>query len=172
MAMNVEIKARIASQDFEALCNRAKAIATEGPIVLTQTDTFFATQRGRLKVREFGDGTAELIFYIRPDATGPKTSNYILSSCDPSVKESLANAYSVSGVVEKHRTVYLVDQTRIHLDRVSGLGNFLELEVVLGESDSEEFGQEIANQILEKLNVAESDLVSGAYVDLIGAGEC
>ena len=169
MAKNVEIKARIAGQEFEAICRKSKSLATKGPIELRQTDTFFATQRGRLKVREFGDGTAELIFYIRPDATGPKTSDYILSRCDPSVKESLTNAYSVSGIVEKHRTVYLFDQTRIHLDRVTGLGTFLELEVVLGDDDTVAFGEEVAKQILTKLNVAESDLVSGAYVDLLAA---
>jgi adenylate cyclase class IV len=53
MARNVEIKARIESTAFEELCQRAAILATDGPIELLQTDTFFNSQTGRLKLREF-----------------------------------------------------------------------------------------------------------------------
>ena len=33
------------------------------------------------------------------------------------------------GVVKKHRMVYMVGQTRVHIDEVEGLGHYLELEV-------------------------------------------
>jgi phosphoribosylformylglycinamidine (FGAM) synthase PurS component len=46
----------------------------------------------------------------------------------------------------------------------------MELEVVLrpGQTDAE--GQAVAQDLLEKLGVRESDLIEGAYMDLIEAG--
>ncbi|MFT5303210.1 MAG: putative adenylyl cyclase CyaB [Mariniblastus sp.] len=167
MPQNVEIKARINRSKFEQIESLAAGMATAGPIHLTQTDTFFETHRGRLKIREFGDQTAELIFYERPDCEGPKTSSYIRSTCEPSVKNALAAAYAVSGVVEKRRVVYLIDQTRVHLDQVAGLGTYLELEVVIEDDQAPAVGDAIAQQLMKDLGIEESDLVSGAYVDLL-----
>ncbi len=169
MARNVEIKARIESTAFEELRQRAAILATDGPIEFLQTDTFFNSQTGRLKLREFADGSAELIFYERPDCVGPKISSYTRSACPSpeTIKESLARANGILGVVKKHREVFFVEQTRVHLDRVDGLGTFLELEVVLAPNDSAELGQQIAGELLTQLGVADSQLVSGAYLDLI-----
>ncbi|MFK7770407.1 MAG: class IV adenylate cyclase [Mariniblastus sp.] len=168
MARNVEIKAVIPSEHFSELRERASNLATKGPMQLVQTDTFFAANQGRLKLREFDDGTAELIAYERPDCEGPKTSNYVRSSCDgSSMKDALANSLGVTGVVQKDREVFLVDQTRIHLDQVEGLGTYLELEVVLGDADSVESGETIAQELMKKLGVNQSQLVSGAYFDLL-----
>ena len=169
MARNVEIKARINPDDFGDLRMLAASIATDGPIELNQTDTFFTSTTGRLKLREFPDGSAELIFYERPDCEGPKTSCYVRSDCPSpeTMKKALGGALGVLGVVEKNREVFFVEQTRVHLDRVNGLGTFLELEVVLGPDDSEESGQQIASEILKRLNVADSQLVACAYFDLI-----
>lgn len=70
MARNTEIKARIAS--VEALLPTALALADGPPESIAQDDTFFRVPQGRLKLREFADGTAQLIHYHRPDAEGPK----------------------------------------------------------------------------------------------------
>lgn len=169
MARNVEVKARVAPEAFEELRRLAAKIASDGPIELVQTDTFFHSHTGRLKLREFSDGSAELIFYERPDCLGPKTSSYVRSSCPSpaTMKAALGGAQGILGVVKKHREVFFVDQTRVHLDQVDGLGTFLELEVVLGPSDSDEVGEQIARELLEQLNVADSQLVAGAYFDLL-----
>jgi len=75
----------------------------------------------------------------------------------------------VIGRVKKHRTVFIAGRTRIHLDRVEGLGEFLELEVVLREDETVEAGMEEARTLMAGLGVAPEQLLSGAYLDLLAA---
>ncbi len=169
MARNVEIKARI--QSIELLQLRAAALGARGPNNLEQDDTFFACDSGRLKLREFADGTAELIYYRRPDQAGPKESFYLvtpLSSAEP-LRESLRLAYGIIGRVRKRRILYLAGRTRIHLDRVENLGDFIELEVVLDESETVEFGVSEAHRLLRALEIQPDQLIDVAYVDLLAS---
>ncbi|MEW6405591.1 MAG: class IV adenylate cyclase, partial [Chloroflexota bacterium] len=71
------------------------------------------------------------------------------------------------GVVKKTRYLYMVGQTRVHLDDVEGLGQFLELEVVMRDGQPDAEGQAIAADLMKKLGVPESDLLEGAYMDLL-----
>lgn len=166
MSRNVEIKARIAS--VEALLPRVKAVADEGPFDIRQDDTYFACSTGRLKLRMFSKNEGELIYYRRADQQGPKESFYLRSpTTAPEVlRESLTLAYGQTGHVEKHRTLFLAGRTRIHLDRVSGLGHFLELEVVLEDDEPLESGVREADQLLARLGIERSQLIEGGYVDL------
>ncbi len=52
-------------------------------------------------------------------------------------------------------------------DRVEGLGDFLELEVVLEEAEEPEAGEAIAQDLMEKLGVLPHQLIDGAYIDLL-----
>lgn len=168
MARNVEIKAR--GRDFGRQRERAEALASEGPWMLEQTDTFFSCASGRLKLRELGPQRGELIHYRRPDQAGPKASEYSLFVTEQpeALRATLAAALGVRGVVRKRRTLYLAGQTRIHLDEVEGLGEFLELEVVLGEGQTVEEGRRIAEKLMGRLGIEEGDLIEGAYVDMLG----
>jgi len=93
MARNVEIKSRIAS--VEALVARVDALGSKGPMEIEQDDTFFRCESGRLKLRDFLDGSGELTFYRRSDQSGPKESFYLRSATStPAVlRESLSLAY-------------------------------------------------------------------------------
>ena len=71
--------------------------------------------------------------------------------------------------MRKHRTLYLVGRTRVHLDRVEGLGDFLELEVVLGEDESAAEGEAEAWALMARLEISPRQLVETAYVDLLAA---
>jgi predicted adenylyl cyclase CyaB len=170
MARNIEIKAR--ARDFEQLRECAAQLTPEAPLIFRQQDFFYDVPRGRLKLRQFDDGTpAELIFYQRDDRDGPKASYYTRSPVtNPEAMHALlATALTTRGIVTKERHVYLVGRTRIHLDRVDGLGDFVELEVVLGPDDDEEGGEAEAHAVFAKLGVPEADLVAVAYVDLLNA---
>ena len=167
MARNVEVKARIAS--VEALLPRARALSDGPEERIEQDDTFFACARGRLKLRGFGDGTGELIHYERPDAGGAKLSDYVRApTADPAaLREALSRAHGVIGRVWKQRWLLLAGATRIHLDRVEGLGDFLELEVVLRDEQSEAEGVAIAHALLARLGIEPAQLIAGAYLDLL-----
>lgn len=170
MARNIEIKAR--AREFEQLRERAAELATDAPLFYRQQDFFYDVPRGRLKLRRFEDGTpAELIFYQRDDQDGPKASYYTRSPVTnaDAMHALLATALTTRGIVTKERHVYLAGRTRIYLDRVDGLGDFVELEVVLGPDDDEDGGHAEAHAVFAKLGVPSDDLVAVAYVDLLNA---
>jgi predicted adenylyl cyclase CyaB len=167
VSRNIEIKARIAS--VEALIPRVEAIASEGPVAIRQDDTYFVCGAGKLKLRAFSQSEGELIYYRRPNELGPKESFYLRApTTAPDVlRESLTLAYGQIGRVQKHRTLFLAGRTRIHLDRVSGMGDFLELEVVLEENEPSEAGKREADDLLVQLGVEPSQLIEGGYLDLL-----
>jgi predicted adenylyl cyclase CyaB len=87
---------------------------------------------------------------------------------EPSIlRESLILAYGAAGRVQKQRMLYLKGRTRIHIDRVTDLGSFLELEVVLEDNETTETGIEEAKTLLSRLGVENPQLVETAYVDLL-----
>lgn len=167
MARNIEIKARIDS--VESVAPRAAALAQHGPERIEQDDTFFPCAQGRLKLRAFDASRGELIFYARPDQTGPKESFYILSptASPDTLRAALSAAHGEGGRVRKVRTLFLVGRTRVHLDRVEGLGDFLELEVVLADDEPAETGVAEAHALMDALGVERARLIDGAYVDLL-----
>ena len=79
----------------------------------------------------------------------------------------LLSSFGISGRVKKHRTLYLAGRTRIHLDRVEGLGEFVELEVVLAQDESPAAGIREAHSLMAQLGITEQQLIAGAYLDLI-----
>jgi len=167
MARNIEIKARLSG--IEALESQVAALADSGPRLILQDDSFFHAAHGRLKLRVFADGSGELIAYDRGDQTGPKLSNYLLVPApDPAaLRAALARSCGLRGRVRKQRTLYLIGATRVHLDRVEGLGDFLELEVVLRDDQPEHEGIAVAHALLARWGIGEHQLIAGAYIDLL-----
>jgi len=167
MARNIEIKTRI--DDLHLSFAKAKALADSGPTQIFQDDTFFNCPNGRLKLRAFSPSEAELIFYRRLNRPGPKESIYsIVPAQNPdALREVLRLAWGEIGRVRKTRNVFLVGRTRIHLDAVESLGDFLELEVVLGQNEAAEEGIKIATELLGQLGIPSENLVEGAYIDLL-----
>ncbi len=170
MPRNIEIKARIDS--VEALLPRARAVAGSAPELLLQDDTFFRVALGRLKLRQFADGSGELIHYLRDDSAGAKASDYVrVPAPDPAaLREALARGCGVLGRVRKQRWLLLAGATRIHLDRVEGLGDFMELEVVLHDGQGDTEGSAVAEALMQALGLAAAPRLAGAYLDLLAAG--
>ena len=168
MAKNIEIKAKL--PNAEALLAKAKEITQSQGEIIHHRDIFYKTPKGRLKMRFFDNGSGELIFYERPDSSAAKTSEYHIHATDEpaTLHGVLVSSPGVAGMVSKIRTLFLIGQTRLHIDEVEGLGSFMELEVVLKENQSSEEGEKIANEIYSStLELDPADQVSGSYFDLI-----
>jgi len=169
MPRNIEIKARIAS--VETLRARAEALSGAPALLIVQDDSFFSVSHGRLKLREFDDGSAELIHYQRADSAEAKASDYVrVPVTEPAaLREALTRACGLQGRVQKQRWLCLVGSTRIHIDRVAGLGDFMELEVVLQDGQSDAEGQGIAEALMLQLGLGDAERLAGAYLDLLAA---
>jgi predicted adenylyl cyclase CyaB len=83
------------------------------------------------------------------------------------LRQALTLAYGQVGRVRKRRILYLVGRTRIHLDRVEQLGNFLELEVVLNIAEPAESGVREATALMQRLEITPNQLIESAYIDLL-----
>lgn len=164
---NVEIKARIA--DWDKMVATAAEFTVSCGTRIVQDDTFFTVSLGRLKLREFKKDQGELISYFRDDQTEAKLSTFTrfpVTDCS-TLRRMLISTCGVHGRVVKTRHLFMYGQTRIHVDRVEMLGDFLELEVVLKPGQTVEEGKEVALDIMQKLGIEESELIAEAYVDLL-----
>lgn len=163
----VEIKARCDNHD------RIRSFLTSRRAVFKgtdhQVDTYFTVNNGRLKLRE---GAIEnfLICYDRANTPGPKRSDVILFKSDPgsSVKAILTRALGVLVVVEKARDIYFIDNVKFHVDVVGGLGTFVEIEAIDSDGSIDETSlRDQCRSYLTELDIADRDLVSGSYSDLL-----
>lgn len=166
---NIELKARL--RDWEAARRECRALDAHPQGDIHQLDTYFRAPEGRLKLREAQPGRTELVFYRRPNAPGPKACDYLLAPVEPSIKPLLTGALGVLATVDKTRTLYLWENVRIHLDRVTGLGEFIELEAVLSEEYDEEDGRRKLERLVESFGLRPDDLFDGSYLDMIRAAE-
>ncbi len=167
MASNIEMKARV--EDAPGLRARALDLTPHEVFVLEQVDTFFHCQTGRLKLRQFADGSAELIAYQRPNTLGARESIYYRTPTadGAGLLQALTSSLGIQTVVRKRREVMLVGQSRIHLDAVESLGDFMEIEVVMEPGQSAADGESILADLMDKLAIAPEHCIAGAYADFI-----
>lgn len=166
---NIEIKARYPNLDL------AQEIAQKiGAKLLwsdDQEDTYFSTRTGQLKLRESRVNGSELIPYIKSEDENTKRSDYAkLPVTDPALVKSLLNALlGAKQVIRKHRKVFLVENVRVHLDSVDGLGNFLEFEAVFHGDTPEAVAREKAKlkDLMSVFQIVPGSLLEGSYPDLL-----
>jgi predicted adenylyl cyclase CyaB len=141
--------------------------ASQEPRSLDQTDWYFTVPRGRLKLRQRkGQSAAELIFYVRSDAARARTSEYqTLPAADARGMLRLLREMFEAGVcVRKRRDLWLCGETRIHLDRVAGLGTFVEIEVPFNRSAAE--ARRVMRTLKKRLGIGPGDVHACSYADL------
>ena len=165
--LNVEIKARCGDPLFirnYLLSNNAEYKGTD-----EQTDTYFNVQQGRLKLRE-GIIENNLIFYERADQAGPKNSRFHLVKVQDAtgLKEVLKKSIGIKVIVKKRREIYYIKNVKFHLDVISGLGSFVEIEAgnMLADITQAQL-KEQCNNYLREFGIKDEDLVAVSYSDML-----
>ena len=167
MPSNIEIKAVLRNRTAaEAVAAR---LSRSCPITFSQEDFFFSCNGARLKLRILAPDRGELIRYERVNVAETRRSTYLIArTVDPAILLDILTAtLGRTGVVRKMRKLYLVGQTRIHIDEIEGLGEFLEPEVVLESGQTDLEGKQIASALLAEFGIEERQMVAEAYIDLL-----
>ncbi len=163
MPTNLELKIKLI--DPEKMFKSIKAINAKYKGELSQVDVYYKSESYRLKLR-LENGTQTLIKYLRNEGAGNRWSDYHLISLQGNdARNYLKDILEEEVVVEKKRKLYIYDNTRIHIDDVSKLGSFLELEtlVINGKQDA---GKRF-NEIIKLLSLNKEDEIKKSYRDLI-----
>lgn len=166
--LNVEIKANCPNADeIEQSLLQEKAVFKGSD---HQVDTYFQVPDGRLKLRQ-GNIENSLIFYVRKEVVGIKTSNVELVILDAEQAESMLNLLSASHVtlvqVRKIRKIFFIDNVKFHIDEVEELGSFIEIEAINFQNQNEEELREQCMHYLQAFELKEKDCLDASYSDLI-----
>ena len=164
---NIEIKTPLA----ERAQTEEKLLSIGANLEWTrkQVDTFFNAPSGWLKLREVEGCPCELISYRRSvEDSGPRESDYDILRLEAAHELSsvLEHSLGILGIVEKQRALWLYRNTRVHLDRVKGLGDFLELETVLAGTDAGE-GTAESEEVIGLLELNKELFISVPYLELL-----
>ncbi len=164
---NIEIKAVYSDFDRARAAIRAEGGRFQG--IMHQRDVYFNTRHGRLKLRCFENGTAELIAYLRPDERAARASDYELTRVAEadSMERLLAISLGVRAVVEKKRELHLIGPVRVHLDEVAHLGTFLEFEYVLRGGEEASGAAAELERLKQVFGINEADLLAHSYSDMM-----
>src|SRR5436190_17145896 len=157
MARNLEVKARL--DDLDVARAVAAGAGARFAWVDSQVDRYYELDGGRrMKLRTCGLAPAELIRYDRAETAGVRASDYeILPVRDRDAEACLVPNGEPRVVVRKRRELWLVDNVRIHLDQVDGLGTFLELEAVVDSAHGESTCRAAVYRLLALFGIAEGD---------------
>jgi predicted adenylyl cyclase CyaB len=165
MAANLEIKASLPDKDAAAA--QARRMGAEHVGTLRQVDVYFKTASGRLKLRTIDGMRSELIFYERGEDADQRLSRFERYTADNPdlLRRMLETACGIRGVVEKERSLWMYGDTRIHIDEVRDLGQFLEIEVPVPGSSGDP--AEIMRILIEGFQLAPGAYIRSSYIDLL-----
>lgn len=168
MKKNLEIK--VALEDFEGILQNLASLEVKESGVLYQIDKYFLIGKKRLKLRNT-NGESQLIYYSRPDIQGSRLSKYYVftftNQQEVVIEKILSIFFAVKAVVSKKRILYLYKHTRIHLDEVENLGNFLELETVFDKKKPQYDFYHEHNAIIDTLGLSRYKKIKSSYSDFI-----
>lgn len=179
--LNVEIKARLSAihenneadsakwLNAEQIRNYLLSHGAEFKGTDEQTDTYFMVSTGRLKLRE-GNIENNLIYYERTNQAGPKGSHFNLVKIEDAkgLKEVLTKSIGIKVQVKKSREIYYIKNVKFHIDKIAGLGVFVEIEAgnILANLNQAQL-KEQCDFYMKEFGINEKDLIAVSYSDMI-----
>lgn len=167
MPRNLEVKYKVADL-AKQLGIMSECFPLHDLGVISQCDTFFVTRNPstRMKLREPEN---QWIIYERADEAKARQSSYSLIILDAPEVASIKRNLWHRGQVEKQRHLYVVDRTRIHLDRVQHLGDFVEIEIVLEDHEQiqDPLIQLQMKSWIDRLGLNAEETCERAYIDML-----
>lgn len=165
--LNIELKARTTDPGFVRQYLQNHNAAYKG--LDEQTDTYFNSPNGRLKLRE-GNIENNLIYYERTNQAAAKSSLFQLVKVEDAkgLKETLARSMGIKVVVKKKREIYYIDNVKFHIDEVPDLGSFIEIEAgnILADLSKEQL-KEQCDFYSKELRIEDTDLIEVSYSDML-----
>lgn len=164
--INIEIKARCPNPARIKKILKSKGADFKGTD--HQIDIYFKVPKGYLKLRK-GEIENALVYYQREKQKGPKKSNVLIFyTKSPILKKIVTSALKVLVVVDKKREIYFIKNVKFHIDKVSSLGSFVEIEAIdrngsLGRKKL--MGQ--CKFYMKELEIKEKDLIANSYSDML-----
>lgn len=171
--VSIEIKAKCSDPDAIRKILKSRKAVYKG--LDHQIDTYFRVPSGRLKLRQ-GNIENAIIYYKRADQKGSKRCDAVLfplnqqgrfSGREPSLtvlKKLLCQALGTLVIVDKKREIYFIRNAKFHIDRVKGLGKFVEIEV-FGPSQNAAKLKAQCEFYQRLLGIKKRDLIPNSYSD-------
>jgi predicted adenylyl cyclase CyaB len=168
MRQNYEIKARIFNLDvarWKAL-SYIKKFENKHHDIQNQKDIYFKIKGRRLKLRLINKDYGNLILYDRDEKQVRRISEYLIAfvTNPKELEKMMRSLFKVLIVIEKKREIFLAENIRIHIDKIKGLGNFIEFEVIFNTLKS---AKKTMNELIEYFGLVEEEFIKCSYSDLL-----
>ena len=164
MGLNLELKIKADISEVKNLV--INELGGEFVEILLQKDTYYKYSDGLVKLRE-QNGDFSMIKYNREEEEFDRWSNYsILKIAGENIEDFFNDILILEVCVEKKRDLYLYKNTRIHLDIVKDLGEFVELETVSDNLSESEAKIEFEN-VVKILKLNKKEEIRKSYRDLL-----
>lgn len=134
---------------------------------LNQIDTYYKMPEGRLKKREAPGEPTEWIYYQRRDIVRPRMCSYAILSDTQAKRRWGSHALRAWLKVAKTRELWMLENVRIHLDDVQGLGSFIEFEAVVTKDHDTRDCHEMIGHLRETFGPTMGEPVGASYSDLM-----
>ncbi len=159
MIHTIEIKARC--QNPERIKEILKTVDAKYQGCNNETDSYLKNNGHILKLRE--SGNVVTIFKYTEATTTNRLYRQVSNSL---MKDLLIKTCGLDKVITKHREIYIIDNVKINIDCVEGLGNFVEIEA---ESDDEnrDTTLQLCKFYLSLMGIKQRDIIPFSYGDIV-----
>ncbi len=155
--------------NLKSIRNKLAILKAKHVETLQQTDIYFGIPKGRLKLRQINNEKTQLTYYERENTPKPKRSDVFIIEIPENVTfiALLKRILEVKATVKKTREIYWHKRTRIHLDTVDSLGDYVELEKTLKNPKELEKSIKLLEKVRKTLEINSENLERLSYGDLV-----